>query len=135
MLSIELDSGRVTGHEISFRSGYPTLSVDDILVAVKAVILDAEFNKSVVARGLALSDLNCITPSAGWYGPDEEGKRVIKVQCFLARGTPNFYMRPIEGLTATVDIDNRKVVKISIQVGEFQSQKALIRITGMRPKK
>lgn len=37
----------------------------------------------------------------------------MKVQCFSAENTPNFYMRPIEELTATVDIDNKEVVKIS----------------------
>ncbi|GLT56131.1 hypothetical protein SLA2020_292020, partial [Shorea laevis] len=37
----------------------------------------------------------------------------IKVQCYSAESTPNFYMRPIEGLTVTVDLDKKEVVKIS----------------------
>lgn len=72
-----------------------------------------EFQKSIMARGVEFSDLSCGTPSAGWFGPNEEGRRVVKVQCFSTQGTPNFYMRPIEGLTLTVDIDNRELVKIT----------------------
>ncbi|KAH7549557.1 hypothetical protein ACOSP7_025596 [Xanthoceras sorbifolium] len=112
-LTVDLDSGQVTEDTVHTGSGYPTLSLDDILAAVQVTLADADFNESVINRGVALSDLQCITPSAGWYGQDEENGRVIKVQCFSNEGTPNFYMRPIEGLTVTVDLDRRKVVKIS----------------------
>lgn len=74
---------------------------------------NGEFNKSIIERGIDFSDLNCITPSVGWFGREEEGRRIMKVQCYSTEGTPNFYMRPIEGLTLTVDIDRRQVIKVS----------------------
>ncbi|XP_057977118.1 amine oxidase [copper-containing] gamma 1-like [Malania oleifera] len=113
VLVVGLDSGRVISHAIHAGSGYPVLSTNDILAAAEVTLTDTEFNKSVAARGVELSDVACITPSPGWFRPDEEGRRVIKVQCFSKQGTPNFYMRPIEGLTVTVDLDRREVVKIS----------------------
>ncbi|KAF2313134.1 hypothetical protein GH714_009433 [Hevea brasiliensis] len=70
-----------------------------------------ELNQSAIARGVPLSELTCITPSPGWFGPDEEGRRVTKVQCFSSQGTVNFYMRPLEGLTITVDLDKKEVVE------------------------
>ncbi|CAK9144271.1 unnamed protein product [Ilex paraguariensis] len=113
VLTVDLDLGLVISHDNNPGSGYPTLSMDDISVALQVTLSNEEVNKSIMARGVAYSDLSCITPSAGWYGPNEEGKRIIKVQCYSSQGTPNFYMRPIEGLTVTVDIDKREVVKIS----------------------
>ncbi|XVE57742.1 hypothetical protein DITRI_Ditri04bG0114100 [Diplodiscus trichospermus] len=113
VLSVDLDSNSVTSHAINPSSGYPMLSMNDILGASQLPFYNAEFNKSMAARGLSLSDLICLTPSAGWFGPNEEGKRVVKVQCFSTEGTANFYMRPIEGFTMTVDLDKMEVMKIS----------------------
>ncbi|KAJ4843414.1 hypothetical protein Tsubulata_011664 [Turnera subulata] len=113
ILSIDLDKGRVTAHEIHHGSGYPTVSMNDLTVAIQVALSYKESNDSVVQKGVSLSDLSCITPSPGWYGPEEEGRRVIKVQCYSGQDTPNYYMRPIEGITVTVDIDKREVVKFS----------------------
>ncbi|KAK9006344.1 hypothetical protein V6N11_035385 [Hibiscus sabdariffa] len=109
VLTVDLDSSRVTSHAINPRSGYRMLSVEDILAASKVSFSNTEFNKSIAARGISLSELICLTPSAGWFGPNEEGKRIIKVLCFYSEGTPNFYMRPIEGLVMTVDLDTLEV--------------------------
>jgi primary-amine oxidase len=87
--------------------------MEDLASAVRIALSNEEFKNSISARGVKFSDLNCITPSPGWFGTEEEGKRIYKVQCYSSEGTPNFYMRPIEGLTATVDLDKRQVVKIS----------------------
>ncbi|GMI64028.1 COPPER AMINE OXIDASE1, COPPER AMINE OXIDASE GAMMA 1 [Hibiscus trionum] len=113
VLTVDLDSRRVTSHAINPRSGYPMLSVEDIKAASKVPFSNAEFNKSIAARGISLSELICLTPSAGWFGPNEEGKRVTKVLCYSNQGTPNFYMRPIEGLVMTVDLDTLEVLKFS----------------------
>ncbi|KAK8626121.1 hypothetical protein V6N13_133773 [Hibiscus sabdariffa] len=109
VLTVDLDSSRVTSHAINPRSGYRMLSVEDILAASKVSFSNTEFNKSIAARGISLSELICLTPSAGWFGPNEEGKRIIKVLCFYSEGTPNFYMRPIEGLVMTVDLDTLEI--------------------------
>ncbi|OMO97380.1 Copper amine oxidase [Corchorus capsularis] len=113
VLTVDLESNRVTSHVINPTSGYPMLTTDDIMGAAKVPFSNAEFNKSLTARGLSSSNSLCITPSAGWFGPNEEGRRVIRVQCFATEGTSNFFMRPIEGLTLTVDLDKLEVVKFS----------------------
>ncbi|KAK6947638.1 Copper amine oxidase, catalytic domain [Dillenia turbinata] len=113
LLTVDLDLGKVTSHEVKLGSGYPPVSLEDIEGALRVALSFTELNKSAIDRGMKLSDLACDTPSAGWYGPSEEERRVIKVQCFSGQGSPNFYMRPIEGLTLTIDIDNKKVVKFT----------------------
>ncbi|KAL7188702.1 hypothetical protein ACSBR1_038545 [Camellia fascicularis] len=113
VLTVDLDSGRVISHITNPGSGYPTLSTEDISVALQVIASNEEFNKSIIARGVDYSGVSCITPSVGWFGPNEEGRRLMKAQCYSSQGTPNFYMRPIEGLTVTVDIDRKEVVKIS----------------------
>ncbi|CAH1453726.1 unnamed protein product [Lactuca virosa] len=113
LVTVDLGLGLVTDHVVNTRSGYPMLTNDDLATALQLTYSNLEFNKSILARGVDLNDLACIPPSSGWFGPDEEGKRIVKVQCFSNQDTPNFYMRPIEGLTITVDIDKKEVIKIT----------------------
>ncbi|KAI3689625.1 hypothetical protein L2E82_47588 [Cichorium intybus] len=83
LMTVDLGQGLVTSDVVNTGSGYPMLTIDDLETAF-----------------------------TGWFGPDEEGKRIIKVQCYSNQDTPNFYMRPIEGLTVVVDIDKKEVIKI-----------------------
>ncbi|XP_071685906.1 amine oxidase [copper-containing] gamma 2-like [Rutidosis leptorrhynchoides] len=113
LLTVDVGLGRVIGHNVSVGSGYPMLTINDFETALQVVYSDLEFNKSILARGVHFNDLTCVPPSSGWFGLDEEGKRIIKVQCFSSQDTPNFYMRPIEGLVVTVDVDKKKIIKIT----------------------
>ncbi|ONK55813.1 uncharacterized protein A4U43_C10F1240 [Asparagus officinalis] len=73
---------------------------------------DARFNRSIGRRGVRMSDVACLPISSGWYRRKvEDTRRLIKVQCYSAEGTANFYMRPIEGLTVLLDIDTKEVVE------------------------
>ncbi|XP_068669644.1 amine oxidase [copper-containing] gamma 2-like [Aristolochia californica] len=113
ILTVDLGSRQVTRHDVSTASGYPTMSIEDMTTSTWAPLLDAAFNRSILSRGVALSDLACLPISLGWYGKKEEDRRLIKVQCYSMQGTVNFYMRPIEGLTVLLDMDTREVVEIS----------------------
>ncbi|XP_050230142.1 amine oxidase [copper-containing] gamma 1-like [Mercurialis annua] len=113
VLVLDLNFGQVISHEINPYSGYPMLSNEDISDATQVALSYPELNRSVIARGMSFSDLYCLVQSTGWFGPDEEGKRVIKVLCYSSQGTVNFYMRPLEGLILTVDLDKKKVIKFS----------------------
>ncbi|XP_076914970.1 amine oxidase [copper-containing] gamma 2-like [Bidens hawaiensis] len=113
LLNVDLDLGVVTNDVVNVGSGYPMLTTEDMTMALEVIFSELEFNKSILARGVDFNDLVCAPPSPGWFGPDEEGKRIVKVQCFSSQNTPNFYMRPIEGLTVTVDVDKREVVKLT----------------------
>ncbi|CAN8245280.1 unnamed protein product [Cochlearia groenlandica] len=112
VITVDLDSGRVVSDLVNRVSGYPVLTMDDLTIASQVAMNNVEFNRSIEARGVKRSDLVCITPFAGWFGPEEEGRRILKVQCYTSQDTPNYFMRPLEGLFATVDMDKREVIKI-----------------------
>ncbi|KAK9103264.1 hypothetical protein Sjap_020518 [Stephania japonica] len=113
ILSVDLASNKVTSREVKTNSGYPILSKEDMTIATEVPFSNPDFNRAVIDRGVALSDTVCVALAPGWYGGEEEGRRIAKVQCFSSEGTSNFYMRPIEGLTVTVDVDKKQVVRIS----------------------
>lgn len=92
--------------------------------AMYAPLASAEFNRSVMARGVNLADLICAPFAPGWYGKKEENRRLVKSQCFSTKDTINFYMSPIEGLTVLVDLDTHQVVEISDHGGNIPIPKA-----------
>lgn len=111
VLTVDIATGEVTQHESS-QSGYPMMTIEDMTSSTWAPLANMEFNRTIIARGVDLNDLACLPLSLGWYGKNEENRRLIKVQCFSLEGTANFYMRPIEGLTVLMDIDTKEVVEI-----------------------
>jgi primary-amine oxidase len=40
-----------------------------------------------------------------------KSKRVLKLLCFYIEGTINLYLRPLEGITLMVDLDEMKIVE------------------------
>lgn len=112
VLAIDLASGAVAPLPVP-ASGYPTMTMDEQVLLCYTPFRDPAFNATIQRHGVRLSDVACLPISLGWYGPSEENRRLIKIQCFSAEGTANFYMRPIEGLTVLVDMDTREVVHIS----------------------
>ncbi|XP_030524718.1 primary amine oxidase [Rhodamnia argentea] len=113
LLTVDLDKGGVTAQGAGPLSGYPTMTIEDMTSATWAPLADPEFNRTVLARGVDLADLACLPISSGWFGRAEEGRRLIKVQCYSSKDTANFYMRPIEGLTVLLDMDTKRVVEIT----------------------
>ncbi|OWM71857.1 primary amine oxidase-like [Punica granatum] len=112
VLSVDIGAGSVEKVGEGPPTGYPPMTIEDMTAATWAVFSDAKFNRTVEGRGVELRDLACLPLTAGWYGPTEEGRRLIKVQCFSMEGTANFYMRPIEGLTVLVDLDTKRVIDL-----------------------
>ncbi|KAJ7952455.1 Amine oxidase [Quillaja saponaria] len=113
VLTVDLANHQVTVQETGSFSGYPIMTLEDMITATGAPLADADFNSTILQRGVDLTDLACLPISSGWYGKSEENRRLIKVQCYSTKGTANFYMRPIEGLTVLVDLDTKEVVEIS----------------------
>lgn len=59
------------------------------------------------------ADVFCAPLPAGHVAdPAEAGRRLLKVTCFDTAGTRNVWSRPIEGLTAVVDLDEQRVVRL-----------------------
>ncbi|KAL2608187.1 hypothetical protein R1flu_026760 [Riccia fluitans] len=68
--------------------------------------------ESLAKRGLNYSEIVLLPLAPGWYDvPEDEGLRLNNVQFTYANGTVNYFMRPIAGLFAVVDLDEKQVYK------------------------
>ncbi len=73
-----------------------------------------EWRTAALKRGIDNpNDAVCVPNPIGYYGvAEEEDRRLVKVVCYAAAGTKNYWGRPIEGLIAVVDLNERELVRI-----------------------
>ena len=92
----------------------PSILVEEWKRAQRIAIDDPDWRAAMAKRGYSDFDkLFCEPFSAGYFAdPAEEGRRLVKVACFDASTGTNVWSRPIEGLYAVVDLDERKVVRL-----------------------
>lgn len=90
--------------------GYPMLTSDEQVAAYGLPKTYEPFIKSVKKRGLNLSDVVCSTYTVGWFG-EVKSRRVLKLLCYYIDGTVNLYLRPLEGITLVVDLDEMNIVE------------------------
>ena len=93
----------------------PRVMFDEFSECEAAVRANPEFQAAIKKRGITDPSLVMVDPwSAGSYGfDDEEGRRLVLARNFLRSSpTDNGYARPIEGLTALVDLNNMEVVRV-----------------------
>jgi primary-amine oxidase len=68
------------------------------------------FISSIKSRGLEIEFVGCGGFSVGWFGEKKQGRRTVKIQCFYPKGTSNNFARPVEGITAVVDLETMKII-------------------------
>ena len=93
----------------------PPMWRDEAVGAVDDIVKqDPEMQAALKKRGL--TDFNIVFCGAygkGFYAsPDENGRRLLRAECFEISDALEGYGRPIEGLTALVDTDAKKVVRV-----------------------
>jgi len=115
LLIVDLSTSRVDQADSPVpESGYPIVTSEEMDSAASAPFSNADFKRTINSRGVNLTDVICIPISSGWFGnKDDNTKRVTKIQCFSTQDTPNFYMRPIEGLTLLFDLDTKRILEIT----------------------
>lgn len=100
----------VLSHAVHRGAGFPILTLEEQFAAVALPPAYPPFVDSVRRRGLDMGDVLCAVFPVGWFGDTGPPERVAKMLCFLAGATANFYARPIEGVTMTVDLDRMAIV-------------------------
>ncbi len=99
------------------QSGLAAEELDD---AGRVTRVDTAWQMAMRKRGYtAFENLFCAPLSAGYFAePADEGRRLVRVTCFETAGSRiNWWGRPIEGLYAVVDLDEKKVIRL-IDAGE-----------------
>lgn len=105
----------VLSHRIHHGAGFPTLTLEEQFAAVALPPKHPPFVESVRRRGVDMADVLCAVFPVGWFGDGgkptaEARRRVVKLLCFVAGATANFYARPLEGVTLVVDLDRMAIV-------------------------
>jgi primary-amine oxidase len=104
----------VLSHAVHHGAGFPMLTLDEQFAAVALPPRHAPFVESVHRRGVDMDDVLCAVFPVGWFGETGEKarqRRVVKLLCFVAGATANFYARPLEGVTLVVDLDLMAIVE------------------------
>ncbi|GMY27428.1 amine oxidase [copper-containing] alpha 2, peroxisomal-like [Fagus crenata] len=109
-ITVDLSTRSIVSDKIYHGHGYPLLTFDEQIVASELPQTYQPFLESIKKRGLNLSDVVCSDYSVGWFG-EVESKRVLKLLCFYIDGSVNLYVRPLEGITLVVDLDEMKIVE------------------------
>ncbi|MQL96424.1 hypothetical protein Taro_029101 [Colocasia esculenta] len=91
--------------------GYPMLNSEEQTAACALPLNHSAFMESIRRRGVEKEDVACQSFSVGWFGAKGNGRRLLKVLCFVAGTTPNLYVRPLEGITVVVDLDAMAIVE------------------------
>ncbi|SFE27146.1 copper amine oxidase [Roseivivax sediminis] len=108
---VDIADGSVT--EWAEAEGEPMLLVEEFVGAMELALSNPDFVAGLEERGLTPDDVFCLPLTAGAFGdPDEEGRRLMKVPCYVLPEGSNWYAKPIEGLYATVDLRGDEVVEV-----------------------
>ena len=111
---VDLTSNSIVSERINDgQQGYPLLNFDEETAARDLVLKYPPFKAAIRRRHVRIEDVTCGSFTVGWYGQKRTGlknRRVVKVMCYSYGGTVNLFMRPIEGVTVTVDLDEMAIV-------------------------
>ena len=93
--------------------GETMLLLEEFLGAMDVALADPEMQAGLQKRGLSKDQVFCIPLTAGAFGgPEEQGRRLMKVPCLVSPTGSNFYAKPIEGLFAVIDLNRKEVVRV-----------------------
>ncbi|XVF28867.1 hypothetical protein REPUB_Repub15cG0069300 [Reevesia pubescens] len=105
---VDLSKRSIISDKVYNGSGYPLLTIEEQEAAVDLAVEHKPFLASLKKRGLNVSEVVCSTQTIGWFG-EQKTKRELRVPCYYLDGTVNMYLRPIEGISIAVDIEEMKI--------------------------
>ncbi|XP_051127961.1 amine oxidase [copper-containing] alpha 2, peroxisomal-like [Andrographis paniculata] len=108
-LVADLSTFSIVSHNRYEGPGYPALTPADQAAAVNLSMSYPPFRASIAKRGLKFEEVVCMSFTVGWYG-EKTTPRIVRNMCYYMDGTVNLYMRPIEGITVTVNLDMMEIV-------------------------
>lgn len=94
--------------------GQVSISSSEWELANRLVRADPRWQAAMRKRGIKDADsVYCVALSVGYFGGTAKEGRLVKLPCYKTTGaTTNLYDRPIEGVVATVDLDEAAVIEV-----------------------
>jgi len=113
---VDLDARSVLSLE-EVKDAQSSILLSEFTRAQNIVVADPGWQDAMRKRGYASIDADqfmCLPFTAGYFAEAElENRRILRVQCFDLLGTrKHLFQRPIEGLTAVVDVHEQSVLKL-----------------------
>lgn len=113
---VDLQAGKVLSID-EVIDAQSSILYSEFLGAEKIVEADPGWREAMRKRGYEQIDEDrfmCAPLAAGYFAePAFEGRRIMRTQCFDLQGTnKNYFQRPIEGLTAVLDLHEKVVLHI-----------------------
>ncbi|VAW18800.1 hypothetical protein MNBD_ALPHA09-1259, partial [hydrothermal vent metagenome] len=113
-ITVDLTAGTVTRPEL--RPGAnPNMILDEWLIARDLTVKDPRWLAAMKQRGITdLKKVSCSPLSPGYFTNEPYGdRRVLKVPCYeLETGTSHLYGRPITGVFAVIDVEEKRVLDV-----------------------
>ncbi|CAN0856734.1 Amine oxidase [copper-containing] alpha 3, peroxisomal [Linum grandiflorum] len=109
-ITVDLTHSKLVSDQVYSGYGYPIFTAEEQAAAGELPFQYAPFQESIRKRGLNLTETLCEGFGIGWFGEKEKGRMIMKVMCYSLEGSVNLYMRPIEGIIVTVDLDRMKII-------------------------
>jgi len=109
-ITVDLTVNKIVSDKLYDGYGYPLLTFEEQIAANALPLKYAPFLESIRKRGLKIEEVVCGGFTVGWYGEERRKKRIVRVMCYYLDGTVNAYMRPVEGVTVTVDLEETKII-------------------------
>jgi primary-amine oxidase len=109
-ITVDLTVNKIVSDKLYDGYGYPLLTFEEQIAANALPLKYAPFLESIRKRGLKIEEVVCGGFTVGWYGEERRKNRIVRVMCYYLDGTVNAYMRPVEGVTVTVDLEETKII-------------------------
>lgn len=111
---VDLADGRIDRWDELPAGTQPAIMLDEFDEVEVNSKKDPRVVEALVSRGLTDLDLVCIEPwSAGYYGEDDEGRRLMRALVFVRHDADdNPYAHPAEGLIICYDLNRGEVIGI-----------------------
>ena len=113
-ITVDLTAGSV-GRPVARPGANPNIILDEWLVARDLTVRDPRWLAAMKERGITdLEKVSCSPLSPGYFTNEPYGdRRVLKVPCYeLQTGTSHLYGRPITGVFAIVDVEEKRVLDV-----------------------
>lgn len=111
---VDLKSSKIRSWE-QVKDGHASFLLAEVVGSAEIVVKDPLWQEAMRKRGITdFSHIMCNPLSVGYVADESErSRRLMNVPCFDTHGQGNnAFGRPIEGLMAVVDLDDRKVVRL-----------------------
>lgn len=110
---VNVTEGTVESDEAVGETGQPMVLFSEFMGALEGSLDDERMVAALGQRGLSPDQVFCLPLTAGNFMTEGlEGKRLMKVPCYVKPEGSNFYAKPIEGLVAIYDLTTSEVIGV-----------------------